>query len=280
MKGLQERSSGNGIFLAIKHHGIVQESKRERDGFEPINIVLRSGETITKYIKRYSGVEAMVKKIEWYDREYDGRPYKGWKLYLDAAGTPCVLDIDFNSRQAGRFMKLAENLDFSKPVEFSAWHDTKNDTTAFNVKQDGVSVPQKYTRDNPGKLPPPKERMGRKLDFGDQEDFLYSQMINVVIPRVDAVAGMNGHHEPPHDENEVSTQPPTMDRETLVTEITATCKQLNSAGDSTQWSKPSLWEFVNTKYEVEDGMESLTPTYLADLLAFLKRRLLDLDVPF
>jgi hypothetical protein len=195
MKGLQERSGGNGIFLVVKHHDIVQESKKERDGFEPIVVKNpRTNQMVTKYIKRYSGVEAMVKKIEWYDteRKYDQR-YRGWKLYLDADGTACVLDIAFDSRQAGRFMKLAENLDFAKPIEFSAWHDKQHDSTAFNVKQDGKSIPQKYTRDNPGTCPPPKEKFGGKWDYSEQEEFLYTQMVNVVIPRVEAVAGMNGH---------------------------------------------------------------------------------------
>lgn len=278
MKGLQERTGGNGIFLSIKHHGIVQESKRERDGFEPINITLRSGEVITKYIKRYSGVEAMIKKIEWYDREYDGRPYKGWKLLLDANGTACVLDIDFNSRQAGRFMKLAENLDFSKPVEFSAWHDVKDDTTAFNVKQDGASVRQKYTMDDPGDCPPPKERMGGKLDFGDQEDFLFNRMIKVVIPRVDA-ANSNGHSPEPESNTE---QPPApaVSRDTLQAEITSLCKQLNQAGDTTKWGKATLIDFINQEYSVEDGMDSLSTPFMVELKAVLNKRLLDLDIPF
>lgn len=206
MKGLQERTSGNGIFLVIKHHSIVQESKNEREGFEPVVVKNpRTNQTVTKYIKKYAGVEAMIKKIEWYDTEqkYEQR-YRGWKLFLDANGTDCVLDISFNSRQASRLMKLAENLDFSKPVEFSAWYDKKNDSTAFNVKQDGVSVPQKYTRANPGNCPPPKEKFGGKWDYSDQEEFLYNQMVNVVIPKVEAVAGMNGHStefnpRPPED---------------------------------------------------------------------------------
>lgn len=192
MKGLQEKSSGNGIFLVVKHHSIVQESKKEREGFEPIVVKNpRTNETLTKYIKRYAGVEAMIKKIEWYDTEgrFDQR-YRGWKIYLDADGTDCVLDISFDSRQAGRFMKLAENLDFTKPVEFSAWYDKKNDSTAFNVKQDGQSVRQKYTRDNPGDCPPPKEKFGGKWDYSDQEEFLYGRILNVVIPKLQAVAGM------------------------------------------------------------------------------------------
>lgn len=277
MKGLQERTGGNGIFLAIKHHDIVQESKRERDGFEPINITLRSGEVITKYIKRYSGVEAMITKIEWYDREYGGRHYKGWKIYLDADGTPCVLDLDFNSRHATRFMKLAENLDFSKPVQFSAWHDTKDDVTAFNVKQDGASVRQKYTMDNPGACPPPKERMGGKLDFGDQEDFLFNQMMRVVIPQLNALTGSNGHQPQEPRVEEKQTAP---DRDSLTAEIKVLCQELNIAGDTRKWGPVSLTNFINETYQVEDGMDSLSTPFMVELKALLNKRLLELEIPF
>lgn len=278
MKGLQEKTSRNGIYLAIKHHGIVQESKHPREGFEPIDIPLRSGGFITKYVKFYDGVEAMVKKIEWYDREYDGRPYKGWKLHLDANGTACVLDLDFNSRSAGRFMKLAENLDFSKPIEFSAWRDTDKDTTAFNVKQGGQKVDQKYTMEEPGEMPPPKERLGGKLDFGDQEDFLYGRMMRVVIPRVDAA---NGNGAPPEAEPlREKAEAPLADRDSLTADIQKLCKDLNATSDEVKWSNVTLREFVNEQYSVEDGIDSLSTAFLVELKTLLSRRLLALEIPF
>ena len=81
-------------------------------------------------------------------------------------------------------MKLAENIDFSQPVEFSAWQDTKTDKTAFNVKQGGKSVPQKYTQDDPGDCPPPVQSKLGKWNFDAQEEFLFDRMENVVIPMV------------------------------------------------------------------------------------------------
>lgn len=189
MKGFQQDTGQSALYLSVKHHGIVEESKREREGFQPVSIfVQRTGETITKYIRRYKAVEGFIKKIEYRESEFEGVKFNSWKIHIiDDEGNLGILDLLLNSNPGTRFAKLAENLDFSKPVEFSAWHDTKDDKTAFVVRQNGQSVPQRYTKDSPGDCPPPVPR-GRagKLDFTDQEDFLYDRMVNAVIPAVDA----------------------------------------------------------------------------------------------
>ncbi len=191
MKGFQEDTGQSALYFAIKHHGIVEESKRERPGFSPIDIfVQRTGENITKYIKRYKAIEGFINKIEYRESEFEGVKFNSWKIHiLDDGGNLGILDLLLNSNPGTRFMKLAENLDFSKPVEFSAWHDTKDDKTAFVVKQNGQSVSQRYTKDNPGDCPPPVPRgRANKLDFTDQEDFLFERMMNVVVPAVGAAA--------------------------------------------------------------------------------------------
>lgn len=204
MKGLQEKND-DGIFLVIKHGGIVQESKNPREGFIPIEVVnIRSGDTTTKYIKRYKGVEALVKRIEWYDREFEDTRFMGWKLVLDAAGVACTLDLPFESRVGSRFMKLAENIDYAQPVEFSAWRGP-DDKTAFSVKQNEQNVPQKYTREDPGDCPPPVQGFNKKWNFDAQKEFLHERMVQVVIPRVLAVnaafANSDTPEEPEHSAN-------------------------------------------------------------------------------
>lgn len=185
MKGLVEPNN-SGIRLVIKHGTICQESKVEREGWEPVEV--ENPETKVKsikYIKRYREVEAMVKKIEWRDTEdkYDVR-YQSWQLHLDAAGVPCVLEISLNSRVADRFMKVAENIKFTEPVEFRAWNDAEG-KTALAILQNGENVPQKYTKDNPGDCPPPVKKI-KGWNFDDQTEFLFERMTSVVIPRCEA----------------------------------------------------------------------------------------------
>lgn len=201
MKGLVEQTN-DGIFLVVKHGGIVQESKHQREGFTPIEVPnVRTGDKVVKYVKRYKKVIALIKKIEWYDREYEDTRFMGWKLLLDDQdGTVCTLDLPFESRVGTRFMKLAENIDYSQPVEFSAWRSA-DDTTAFSVKQNDQNVPQRYTREDPGDCPPPVQGFNKKWNFDAQKEFLHERMIQVVIPKVQAVHAMNGHETPSDNNN-------------------------------------------------------------------------------
>ncbi len=195
MSGFREDTGQSALYLSVKHHGIVEESKREREGFQPVNIfVQRTGETITKFIKRYKSIEGFITKIEYRESEFEGVKFNSWKIHVvDDEGTLGILDLLLNSNPGTRFMKLAENLDFKKTVEFRAWHDQKDDKTAFVVCQNGQSIKQKYTAENPGECPPPEQR-GRqgKWDFTAQEDFLYERMVNVVVPAVDAAEAARG----------------------------------------------------------------------------------------
>lgn len=195
MKGLQEKGEG-GIFLHIKHGTICEESKTPKEKFVPVEVTNpRSGQVSTKYIKPYKLVEAMIRRIEWYERDFDGTPFMGWKIVLDADGVPCTLDLPLQSQTATRFMKLAENLDFTKPVEFSAWK-TPEDKTALSVKQEGNNVPQKYTKDNPGDCPPPVQGFGKKWNYDAQTQFLHERMTQVVIPKLNALRGLDKPDEP------------------------------------------------------------------------------------
>lgn len=193
--GLEEYDNSGGLFLKIRREGICLESKTEREGYRKIEGKLADGTEFKKWIKPFKAVSGYVTKIEWYDREYNGRKFRGWNLHIDADGVPCNLDIPFASRVNSRFMKLAENIDFRKPVRFSAWHDRKTDSTAFNVQQDGVTVPQAYTRENPGNCPEPIQRRNGEWDYGDQEDFLCERMINTVIPTVEVAASLRPMRE-------------------------------------------------------------------------------------
>ena len=188
MKGLMEKTDSGVIFLAVKHNSLVQESKGPRQGFEEIEVENpRTREKVKKFIKRYSAVEGMVTKLEWYDTEqkYENR-YQGWKIHMDAKDVPVVLDLPFASIPASRFMKLAENINWSKPVEFRAWKDLRESKTAFWVGQGNESVPQKYTRDNPGDCPPPVQNFKGDWKYDAQIEFLFKRMQEVVIPAVQA----------------------------------------------------------------------------------------------
>lgn len=185
---LEDYGEGNGIWLKIKHGHICQESKVEKDGYRKVEGFLQDGTPWKKWIRPYKAVSGYIDKIEPYDREHNGRKFRGWDIVINDGDSEFHLDIPFESRVNSRWMKVAEMIDYSKPVRFSAWHDNKSDSTAFNVQQDGVSVPQKYTRENPGDMPEPIQRSSGKWDYGAQEDFLVERMKKFVIPNVELIA--------------------------------------------------------------------------------------------
>lgn len=193
--GLKEKTENNTAFLLIKHHSLVLESKEPKEGYEPVEVTNpRTNEQIIKFIKRYAAVDGMIRKIEWYDTndKYQTR-FMGIKIHIRDNGDHFQLDLPFNTRAYDSFTKLAENIDYSKPVEFSVWHDRKTDSTAFAVKQDGVPVKWKYTRENMGDCPGAKQSKLGKWNFDDQREWLLDNLLNVVIPHVDS---LNAFDEP------------------------------------------------------------------------------------
>lgn len=189
MKGFQEKTQGDGNFFVIKHYTICRESKTPQDGFKEIEVENpETHQKIKKYIKEYDTIEALITRIEWYDtaQQYNRR-FRGFKLHLAEGDRRGVLDLPISARVTSRFLKLAENLDFSQPVEFRAWKDRKKDTTALLVAQNGKTVEQKYTADKPLDMPPPSQSASTgKWNYDGQTDFLHKKMMEVVIPRVAA----------------------------------------------------------------------------------------------
>jgi hypothetical protein len=193
--GLKEKTDNNTAYLLVKHHSLILESKEPREGYEEIEVTNpRTNELVTKYIKRYAAVEGLIRKIEWYDTKdnYQTR-FMGIKIHLRDGGEYFQLDLPFNSRPYDSFTKMAENIDYNYPVEFSVWHDRKTDSTAFAVRQNGVPVKWKYTKDDMGDCPQPTQDTFGKWDFSKQREWLYHRLTDVVIPHVEA---LNSFDEP------------------------------------------------------------------------------------
>ena len=209
--GLETYDNSGKIFLKLKHGCLCEESKAERDGFKKVEGNLQDGTHYVKWIKPYKAVSGFVDRIEWYDREHNGRKFRGWNLHITDDDESYVLDIPFANRANSRWMKLAENIQFDEPVRFSAWNDRKTDTLAFNVQQGGTSVPQKYTRENPLDLPEPIQRSSGKWDYGAQEDFLVHRMNKNVLPACEAAASKRGVKaalsESPETNEEIHDEP-------------------------------------------------------------------------
>lgn len=191
---LHEKQERNTVYLDIKHHCLCQISKTPQEGYREIKTVNpKTKAEVIKYIHPYDGVDGFITSIEWYDRtdNQDNR-YVGYNVKLDSDGQPVVINIAYRTRAFDTLLKCAENIDFTQRVHFSAWHDRKDDATAFCIRQGnrtGSVIKRRYTKENPGNMPPAKQGL-TGWDFSEQQIWLKKNFDEVVLPAVAAaVAG-------------------------------------------------------------------------------------------
>lgn len=187
--GLETKREQNVVYLQIKDQCICEYSKVERQGYEPIEVRNpQTKEDLTRFIKRYDGINAYVDEIEFRNEEHKDVQYVSWKLHLDCGDYKAVLEIDFNSAPSTRFQKMAEGVDWNKPVYFRAFVDpNRKNATAFMMSQDDKNIPQRYTKETPNGLPEPVKGL-TGWNYSAQQEFLYSRMVNIVIPACAAAA--------------------------------------------------------------------------------------------
>ncbi len=181
----REEITNNYTYLVVKHHSIVEESKTEKEGFEPVDVFNpTTKETTTKYIDKWGAVTGFITGIEAYDTgdAYKTR-FQGFKLNIDEE---VILDLPQKTPSYDAFCKLAENIDFDKEVTLSAYHNRAKDRTGFSVKQNGQNVNWKYTMDDMGDCPPWEKDEDGEWDSRKQRAFLKAKVIDTVIPACDA----------------------------------------------------------------------------------------------
>ena len=191
--GLHERSSSHANFLAVKHGSLCLESNEPIEGYEEVTVNNPStNQEQTKYIKRFAALDGRITRLEWYDRTNGGVRYVGLKIHIRDGSQHFQLDLPFGKRHFDYFTKIMDNIDFESVIEFNAWPDRKDKRqTAFVAKQNGDYIPWKYTRDDMGECPVPKQDAMGNWDFRDQRVWLYKRLIEVIIPKVEAINAFN-----------------------------------------------------------------------------------------
>lgn len=189
---LHEQRQSDGLFLSVKHGALCLESKEPKEGYELIEGDV-NGRPYKKYIKKFAGLDGFITSVKWEERTHDDTTFRGLKLTIKDKGEHYILDLPFEKRPYDYFTKIAENIDYAKPVEVVAWPD-KNAKhakpgmipTAFAIKQDGKFVQWKYTREDMGECPEAKKTLAGKWNFDDQRDWLLNRILTIVAPQVEA----------------------------------------------------------------------------------------------
>lgn len=179
----------------FKHFGVSHTIDHDMPGYEPTPVFNPSTQqTITKHVQRFDGVEGLVIDAEWYDRtDNGGTRYVGYVLTVDIGEEVILLDFPYPKSSFRTLVRHGANINWSKPVEFSAWKSkTPNGKDAcavcfWQVGPDGkrATIKAAHTKENPNGCPEPKRTLG-KWDFRDQDVWLKTQFDKICLPRIKA----------------------------------------------------------------------------------------------
>lgn len=213
----KSNSSTGGNYLEIKHGGIIISASRDinaaakegkltdeqkealvEQGYEEHQVFNPSeNRQQMKWFKKFGTVDGLIKAITWYDTEdQQEQRYMGLKITIVDDEDTYVMDLPYAKSHYDSFVKFSENIDFSQPVEFSAWPDTNSkgkDVTAFTARQNGEIIRQRHTKaeieGGVSSCPAATTNKVGKLNFDDQRDWLLDNLNNNVIPKVVALYG-------------------------------------------------------------------------------------------
>jgi hypothetical protein len=213
--GLHKDNGGNGgNILVVKRGAICLEEPDPQDEHAAEQLVAQGyvhvegdvdGRAYSKYIKKFGSVDGMITDIQWYDtKEERSVRYQGLKVGIDDGNERFVLDLGYATKPYDAFTRFAEAIDYTQPVEFTAWTDRKKDSTGFAAKQNGQIVRQKYTKgyiESGESGCPAAEENSRtgKLNFDKQRDWLLDNILENIVPKIgqqkDTVSSVE-HAEP------------------------------------------------------------------------------------
>lgn len=187
-------NSNHAKIVMIKHNALCLEAKEPTDGYTEKEVTNpTTGEKMIKYIKLFGSLDGNVTKLEFYNTEdqYD-QQYIGVNVHMEDAGEEFILQIPHGKQHFNTFCKIAENIDFTDRVEFWADKDRLKDTTKFGASQNGAGVKYRYTKDNPGPMPPATQnKTTKKWDFSKQNEWLLNNLVDNIIPAVNAQLGVS-----------------------------------------------------------------------------------------
>jgi hypothetical protein len=187
--GLNKDNGGNAMNkLHVKRNAICLESSKEIEGYEYVSGEV-DGRPYEKWIQKHGSVDGMITGIEWYDTadQFEAR-YQGLHVGIDDGKEQYVLELPYATKPYDAFSRFAENIDFTKPVEFCAWYDRAKDSTGFCAKQDGQVIRQKYTKkyieENTDCPPAVENKRTGKLNFDEQRDWLLENILENIAPKI------------------------------------------------------------------------------------------------
>ena len=223
--GLTRREDGNRIYLEVKHYALWRSIKKQVEGCDVVETTNpKTSAKVVKYGYKFNDLKGYVTKLEKYDTgsQYATR-YFGFKMHIVDGPETFILDLPYKSQILKRFLRLAHNIDWSKPLSITVFKGKKkegdrkgnSEETGVWFRQDDATVPSYYTKDTPNGMPIAKQDPNTlEWDFRAQQSWLVEKLKSETIPAIEAAARRHappvepsGDGEPP--EYDDSDMPPT-----------------------------------------------------------------------
>ena len=141
---------------------------------------INAGKTI--YEKHYDELEGTITSVQYVSKEMGDKTVNQIEVAMSDSDSDFVLQIPWSTRVRDHFIKRIVNVDFTKPVSIKLFKDKEKGTCVMNIRQDGVTVPMSFTKNNPMGIPQPTKKVVKGVDtydYTEVEEFLYQELQKV-----------------------------------------------------------------------------------------------------
>jgi hypothetical protein len=120
----------------------------------------------------HDAIEGYITNIDFKEDEIQGEKYEALTLTIQDGQEAYQLKMRFDSGYGRSLAYKLPNVDLTQKVKLQPNKNTVNDKTqtSFFVEQNGQQIKQKWTKDNPGNLPPLVKTKFKGKDVYDNTD--------------------------------------------------------------------------------------------------------------
>lgn len=193
---LTKQSESSLVYLEVKHYSLWRGLKKKVDGCDEVDANNPStGQTVRKYGYKYRSVSGRAVKLVKYDTEQKySKRYFGFKLHLMDEGGTFVIDMPYQSQILRRFLRLARNIDWTKPFSITIFKGKKKEgagveETGIWFEQSGETVKSYYTLEHPHGMPAATQDPDtHEWDFKAQHRWLVERLKSETIHDIETAA--------------------------------------------------------------------------------------------
>jgi len=196
-----KREGGKAIYLNVFDGSLCRKSKNFVDGWEEKPIKTTNPQTkedVFTFVERYDSIVARIVDVNKYQHKFEnGGKVSGFDIALLAGGKRAILQLTWIEHTLKRFLKVAPNIDFEKPIRISVFATTKNGkkNTAVSFKQGDGPDPEQwdkvnefYNNDNEEMPKGIHDDNDDSWDYKPQNKFLGEKFAADTLPKIKVIA--------------------------------------------------------------------------------------------